>query len=161
MLVCPWSGTSASCPTKGCDCLSKGRYDETFAGEDGTSDDLRLQTLIAGLKRERERERERERLRSVCTRIFCLGLVSLNIETQCLSQSINLVTTAQNPNLSCASAFVRQSRTFLVYFLSHAHIFKLTKHSILNTIRVWSGSKPYLQMEREGGERATGAGTSR
>ena len=25
----------ASCPTKGCDCLSKGRYDETFAGEDG------------------------------------------------------------------------------------------------------------------------------
>ena len=39
-----------------------------------TSDDLRLQTLIAGRKsRERERERERERLHGVCTRIFCFG----------------------------------------------------------------------------------------
>ena len=46
MLVCPWSGTS---------------------------DDLRLQTLIAGRK---SRERERERLHGVCTRIFCFGLVS-------------------------------------------------------------------------------------
>ena len=36
------------------------------------------------------------------------------------------------------SAFVRQSRTFhsICELLSHAHIFKLTKHSILNTIRV-------------------------
>ena len=40
------------------------------------------------------------------------------------------------------SAFVRQSRTLtlcvltLCVLLSHAHIFKLTKHSILNTIRV-------------------------
>ena len=32
---------------------------------------------------------------------------------------------------------------------SHAHIFKLTRHSILNTLRVWSESKPCLQMERE------------
>ena len=34
--------------------------------------------------------------------------------------------------------------------LSHAQI-KLTKHSFLNSIRVWSGSKPFLQMliERE------------
>ena len=32
------SSVIPSCPTKGCDCLiclSKGRYDETFAGEDG------------------------------------------------------------------------------------------------------------------------------
>ena len=38
------------------------------------------------------------------------------------------------------SAFVRQSRhstvLTLCVLLSHAHIFKLTKHSILNTIRV-------------------------
>ena len=43
------------------------------------SDDLRLQTLIAGRKsteRERERESESERLHGVCTRIFCFGLVS-------------------------------------------------------------------------------------
>ena len=32
------------------------------------------------------------------------------------------------------------------YFLSHAQIIKLTKHSFLNSIRVWSGSKPFLQM---------------
>ena len=34
------------------------------------------------------------------------------------------------------SAFVRQRRTFhsICVLLSHAHIFKLTKHSILNTI---------------------------
>ena len=63
----------------------------------------------------------------------------------------------QNPNLSCASNFVRQSRTFhssnALCTLSHAHVLKLTKHSIMNTIRVWSGSKPCLQMEREGRER--------
>ena len=28
---------ASSCPTKGCDCLSKGRYDETFAGEDAAA----------------------------------------------------------------------------------------------------------------------------
>ena len=42
--------------------------------------------------------------------------------------------------LSCASAFVRH----FAYFLSHAQIFKLTKHSFLNSIRVWSGSKPFF-----------------
>ena len=32
-----FSRQNSSCPTKGCDCLSlsKDRYDETFAGEDG------------------------------------------------------------------------------------------------------------------------------
>ena len=58
-----------------------------------------LQTLIAGRKsRERERERERD-----CT-VFA--------HESFLGQSINLPTRTQNPNLSCASAFVRQSRTF-------------------------------------------------
>ena len=50
-----------------------------------------LQTLIAGCKR-----RERERQHGVCTRIFCFCLVSQSIKTQCLGQSINLVTTASD-----------------------------------------------------------------
>ena len=29
--------STSSCHTKGCDSLSKGRYDETFAGEDGST----------------------------------------------------------------------------------------------------------------------------
>ena len=131
MLVCRWSGTSGDLLNLNC-----------------------MQTLIAGRK---SREREKERLHGVCTRIFCFGLVSLNRKHNVwISQSILLQllpTRAQNPNLSCASTFVRQSRTFhsimFTYFLSHAHIFKLTKHSILNTIRVWSGSKPGLQKEKE------------
>ena len=49
------------------------------------------------------------------------------------------------PILSCASAFVGH----FAYFLSHAQNFKLTKHSFLNSIRVWSGSKPFLQMKIE------------
>ena len=36
----------------------------------------------------------------------------------------------QNPNLSCASAFVRQSQTFHSINALCTHIFKLTKHSI-------------------------------
>ena len=35
------------------------------------------------------------------------------------------------PILSCASAFVRH----FAYFLSHAQVFKLTRHSFLNSIR--------------------------
>ena len=36
--------------------------------------------------------------------------------------------------------------THFAYFLSHAKFFKFTKHSFLNSIRVWSGSKTFLQM---------------
>ena len=36
----------------------------------------------------------------------------------------------KNPNLSCASAFVRQSQTFHSINALCTHIFKLTKHSI-------------------------------
>ena len=60
-------------------------------------------------------------------------------------KSINLVTTAcdedPKPKLIVRIGFctaksdIPQYERF-VYFLSHAHIFKLTKHSILNTIRV-------------------------
>ena len=46
----------------------------------------------------------------------------LNIEILCLGQM-----RTQNPNLLCASAFVRQSQTHFAYFLLHAHFFKLTK----------------------------------
>ena len=87
MLVCPWSSTS---------------------------DDL----LIAGRKR-RERERERERARD-CT-VFALEsfvlawFLRISKHNVWVSQSILLQLLAmrtQNPNLSCAPAFVRQSRTF-------------------------------------------------
>ena len=44
-----------SCPTMGCDCLSKGRYDETFAGEDGVYEllqiDIYQKTLTPTLRR--------------------------------------------------------------------------------------------------------------
>ena len=56
-----------------------------------------LQTLIAGRKsRERERERERERDCTVFAhKSFVLALF-LNIQTQCLGQTNNLVTTASD-----------------------------------------------------------------
>ena len=74
------------------------------------SDDL----LIAGHKR-RERERERD-----CT-VFALEsfvfacFLKISKHNVWVSHSILLQLLAmrtQNPNLSCASAFVRQSRTF-------------------------------------------------
>ena len=103
----------------------------------GMSDDLLdincFQTLIADRKVERERERD-------CT-VFA---------HECLGQSINLVMRTQNPNLSCAWACVRQSRTF--HSINALRTF-YRKHTFLNwrniTIRVWSGSKPCLQMLRE------------
>ena len=100
------------------------------------SDDLRLQTLIAGRK---SRERERDCTVFAHESFVLAWFLRISKHNVWVSQSILLQLLpmrTQNPNLSCASAFVRQSRTFLVYFLSHAHIFKLTKHSILNTIRV-------------------------
>ena len=65
----------------------------------------------------------------------------------------------QNPNLSCASAFVWHSRTFhsinaLRIFPPHAHIFKLPEyHSGL----IWIQTV-FANVERE---RETGAGTSK
>ena len=56
-------------------------------------------------------------------------------------QCVHLLRYTENP-------FYRAHRLLYdtAYFLSHAQIFKLTKHSFLNSIRVWSGSKPFLQM---------------
>ena len=50
------------------------------------------QTLITGrIRVERESDGERERQHGACTRIFCLGLFSWNLEAQCLGQPINLL----------------------------------------------------------------------
>ena len=124
MHVCPWSGMSAD-DLLGPNCL---------------------QTLIAGRKsRERERARERETARCLHTNLFVLAcFLEYRVSQSILLQLLPMRT--QNPNLSCASAFVRQSRQRFAFFLPHAHMFKLTKHSILNAIPVWSGSKPCLQM---------------
>ena len=90
MHVCPWSGTSDDLLDPNC-----------------------LQTLIAGRKR---RERERETARCLHTILwFWLGFLEYrNAMFRSVNQSC--FTTAShedpNPNLSCASAFVRQSRTF-------------------------------------------------
>ena len=99
-------------------------------------------------------ERERERGCTVFAHeSFVLAwFLRISKHSVWVSQSILLQLLpmrTQNPNLSCASAFVRQSRTFHSINALCAHIFKLTKHSILNTIRVWSWSKPCLQIERE------------
>ena len=80
-----------------------------------------------------------------------------------VSQSILLQLLAmrtQNPNLSCASAFVRQSRTFHSSInVLCTHIFKLTKHSILNTVPFGSDLDPNRVCKCR--ERETGAGTSK
>ena len=76
------------------------------------------QTLIAGHKRrERERERERERDCTVFAQeSFVLAwFLRISKHNVWVSQSILLQLLpmrTQNPNFSCASAFVRQSRTF-------------------------------------------------
>ena len=87
-------------------------------------------------------ERERETARCLHTNLlFWLGFLEYR-NTMCLGQSwINLVTTSSiedpKPKLIVRIGFcTTKSDIPLVYFLSHAHIFKLTKHSILNTIRV-------------------------
>ena len=63
----------------------------------------------------------------------------------------------QNSNLPCASAFVRQSRTFhsinALRTFYRMHTFLNWRNVYLNTIRVWSGSKPCLQMYRARGAR--------
>ena len=70
-------------------------------------------------------------------RIHCPSSGSAHGTGQC----IHLLRYTANP-------FYRAHRLLYdtAYFLSHAQIFKLTKHSFQNTIRVWSGSKPFLQM---------------
>ena len=74
-----------------------------------------------------------------------------------VSQSILLQLLAmrtQNPNLSCASAFVRQIQTFhsikSILFLSHANIFTLTKpfRSDLDPNRVCKCRERERQRER-------------
>ena len=66
--------------------------------------------------------------------MFCPGwqkmawdVLSRDVLSYIPGQCIHLLRYTENP-----SAFVRH----FAYFLSHAQIFKLTKHSVLNSIRV-------------------------
>ena len=112
-------------------CLPLIRHVRRFSGSKLFAN---VQTLIAGRK-SRERESERETARCLHTNLF-LRISKRNVW---VSQSILLQLLpmrTQNPNLSCASAFVRQTVLTLRTLYRIAYIFKLTKHSILNTIRV-------------------------
>ena len=74
------------------------------------SDDLRLQTLIAGRKR-----RERDYTVFAHESFALAWFLRISKHDVWVSQSILiqlLPMRTQNPNLPCASAFVRQSRTF-------------------------------------------------
>ena len=72
------------------------------------------QTLIAGRK-SRERERERECTVFAQESFVLAWFLRISKHNVWVSQSILLQLLpmrTQNPNFSCASAFVRQSRTF-------------------------------------------------
>ena len=82
-----------------------------------------LEISCHGSKRERERERETR----VCIRISC------NLETYHVSVLKMLLVR----NSFCTTkSDIRQYWCFAC-FLSHAQMFKLTKHSFLNSIRIW------------------------
>ena len=86
-----------------------------------TSEIFWIQTIFKLWK-----QRERERETSACIRISC----NLEKYHEWVLKSF-----------SCTSAFARQSRICFVCLLSHSQMFKLTKHSFLNSIRIWSGSE--------------------
>ena len=81
---------------------------------------FKLRKQVGEREREREKERERERL--------ALAYESLVISKKYHEWVLK--------SFSCASAFARQSRIFDGCFLSHSQMFKLTKHSFLNSIRI-------------------------
>ena len=94
----------------------------------GKTSENYLQTLKA--------ERERERDSSACIRnsynlekISCIGAENINLEM--LLVRIGFCTTKSD---------IRQYWCYAC-FLSRAQMFKLTKHSFLNSIRIWSESE--------------------
>ena len=83
----------------------------------------------------RERERERERETSACTRIsFNLK----NIMYRCWKRYLEMLLV--RIGFCTTKSDIRQYWCFAC-FLSHAQMFKLTKHSNLKSIRIWSGSE--------------------
>ena len=67
-----------------------------------------------------------------------------------------LIEIYRNPILSCALAFVRH----FAYFLSHAQIFKLTKHSFLIPFRSGLDPNRFCKCKKREKDRATGTSTS-
>ena len=82
---------------------------------------------LQNLKAERERERET----SVCIQISC------NLETYHVSVLKMLLVR----NSFCTTKSDTRQYWCFACFLSHAQMFKLTKHSFLNSIRIWSVSE--------------------
>ena len=101
-----------------------------------TSEIFWIQTICTIWKQVVEREREREtRETSACIRISC-NLEKYHVSVlkwylEILLVRIGFCTTKSN---------IRQYWYFAC-FLLHAQMFKLTKHSFLNSIRIWSGSE--------------------
>ena len=107
----------------------------------GRSSGSKLQILITGRKsRERERERERKTARVFAHESFVLAwFLRISKRDVWVSQSILLQLLpmrTQNPNLSCASAFVRHSRTFHSINALRTFHRMHTFLNCLNTIRV-------------------------
>ena len=101
----------------------------------GRSSGSKLQTLIA----ERERERERDCTVFAHESIVLAWFLRISKRNVWVSQSILLQLLpmrTQNPNLSCASAFVRHSRTFHSINALRTFHRMHTFLNCLNTIRV-------------------------
>ena len=75
--------------------------------------------------------------------------------------SVNKSDEDPKPNLSCASVFVRQSRTFNSITALCAHIFKLAKYSILIPFGSDLDPNRVCKCRERERERETGAGTSK
>ena len=83
---------------------------------------------------ERERERERERLALAYESL----LISKNIMYRCRKWYLEML--LARIGFCTTKSDIRQYWCFAC-FLSHAQMFKLTKHSFLKSIRIWSGSE--------------------
>ena len=83
---------------------------------------------------ERERERERERLALAYESL----LISKNIMYRCWKWYLEMLLV--RIGFCTTKSDIRHYWCFAC-ILSHAQMFKLTKHSFLNFIRIWSGSE--------------------
>ena len=86
---------------------------------------------------ERERERERERETSACIRIS-FNLEKYHVSVGCWKWYLEILLV--RIGFCTTKSDMRQYWRFAC-FLSHAQMLKLTKHSFLNSIRIWSGSE--------------------
>ena len=102
---------------------------------DKTSEIFWIQTTCKLWKQvgERERERERERLALAYESL----VISKNIMYWCWKWYLEMLLVRIG---FCMTKSDNWQYWCFACFLSHAQMFKLTKHSFLNSIRIWSGS---------------------